>query len=76
MVRDDPALVGRCYGCAHSSAGEDKPSGERPCGFCVRNPERKDPPVVDKWYDGSAPVAVPMDCYHSVDMVNQIEQWR
>ena len=34
-----------CYGCAHSAAGEpypSKPSGERPCCFCVRNPEREE----------------------------------
>lgn len=32
-----------CFGCAHSAAGEPppgKPSGERPCCACVRNPER------------------------------------
>lgn len=32
-----------CYGCAHSAASEPppgRPSGERPCQACVRNPER------------------------------------
>jgi len=31
-----------CFGCAHSAAGEpfpSRPSGERPCCFCIRNPE-------------------------------------
>lgn len=35
----DPLLV--CHGCAHSAASEPfpgKPSGERPCLFCNRNP--------------------------------------
>ena len=33
-----------CYGCAHSSASDDypsRPSGERPCCFCVRNKDRE-----------------------------------
>lgn len=32
-----------CFGCAHSAASEPppgRPSGERPCCSCVRNPER------------------------------------
>lgn len=64
-----------CYGCCHSS-GLDSfpgiPSGERPCQFCIRNKMREDPPLVAKWYDGSDPVYVPMDCYQSLDMH---EQW-
>lgn len=39
----DPNLF--CYGCAHSAASADfpgHPSGERPCGFCVRNPEHEE----------------------------------
>jgi hypothetical protein len=34
-----------CYGCAHSAASEpppSRPSGERPCCSCVRNPEREE----------------------------------
>lgn len=67
-----------CYGCAHSAASESfpgSPSDERPCCFCVRNMKCEDSPVVDKWYDGSSPVSVPMDCYHSLDMKRQFEQW-
>lgn len=33
-----------CYGCAHADANAPppgRPSGERPCCFCVRNPERE-----------------------------------
>lgn len=40
---DDPGKV--CYGCAHSASTvpfPGRPSGERPCCFCVRNPERED----------------------------------
>lgn len=39
----DPGLI--CYGCAHSAALEpwpSRPSGERPCCYCVRNPEREE----------------------------------
>ena len=67
-----------CYGCAHS-IGDAKfpsgPSGERPCMFCIRNsrPVRVD---INTWYDGSKPVKVPMDCYHSLDMTHQYEEWR
>ena len=65
-----------CYGCSHSIAGEHfpgKPSGERPCHFCFRNPKAGF--FVDTWYDGSKPVWIPMDCYHSLDMSYQIAQW-
>ena len=69
-----------CYGCAHSAAGEpwpSRPSGERPCGFCVRNREAHlymdDYPRT--WYDGSEPVALPMDCYQTVDMRQQVGVW-
>lgn len=69
-----------CYGCAHSAAGDPwpgRPSGERPCGFCIRNREvfayLGDTPR--KWYDGSSPVSVPMDCYHSLDMKKQLRGW-
>lgn len=97
--RDDPAadpnLV--CYGCAHSAASAafpGMPSGERPCGFCIRNPQHEAQIAEDKerrerfeaerpgdkhhiltWYDGSPPVKVPMDCYHSVDMLMQVRAW-
>lgn len=67
-----------CSGCAHSASSvayPGHPSGERPCAFCVRNPERQDPPIVDKWYDQSEPVKVPMDCYQTIDMKRQHERW-
>ena len=76
-----------CSGCAHSAGMEPFPgipSGERPCFFCERNTHRDEwqrdyekthgcKLVV--WYDGSQPVNVPMDCYHSVDMIEQIHRW-
>jgi hypothetical protein len=66
-----------CYGCAHSAASEaypGKPSGERPCCFCIRNPDQ-DASKVKTWYDGSKPIRIPMDAYHSVDMKAQIRSW-
>lgn len=36
----------------------------------------KNHPVLGKWYDGSKAVKLPMDCYHSVDMLNQMEEWQ
>jgi hypothetical protein len=51
-ARRQPGHAGRleveklsCYGCAHSAAGQpfpSRPSGERPCCSCVRNPELED----------------------------------
>lgn len=67
-----------CYGCAHSDAGEKypgRPSGERPCQFCIRNRELADPPTVAKWYDQSDPVRVPMDAYTTLDMRDQVMVW-
>ena len=32
-------------------------------------------PAFGVWYDGSAAIKVPMDCYHSVDMKDQILTW-
>ena len=67
-----------CYGCAHSASGRGypgRPSGERPCCFCIRNKNREEPPIVSAWYDGSKPFSVPMDCYHSLDMKKQLEIW-
>lgn len=90
----DAGLV--CYGCAHSAASApfpSHPSGERPCCFCVRNPEReewakgqpteRDPkpdnegtlrdfnPFAGNWYNGAPAVKVPMDCYTTLDMMDQ-----
>lgn len=45
-----------CFGCAHSAASEpfpSRPSGERPCCTCVRNPER------EKWAEGKSSLANP-----------------
>lgn len=74
MTQRDPYLV--CYGCAHAASGwvaPGRPSGERPCHFCTRNPEADLQP--QEWYDGSKPASVPMDCYHSLDMMRQIGAW-
>ncbi|MFH0806076.1 MAG: hypothetical protein V1901_04325 [Patescibacteria group bacterium] len=65
-----------CYGCAHSSSIEafpGKPSGERPCCFCIRNKNRK--LEVKTWYNDSEALKIPMDCYHSLDMLEQIYLW-
>lgn len=75
MSERDPNLT--CYGCCHSVSGEPfpgRPSGERPCHFCIRNMDL-DLSIIQKWYDGSEPVGIPMDCYHSVDMLRQIDAW-
>lgn len=84
-----------CYGCFHSvgwyhQAGNDspapgaefpgRPSGERPCHFCIRNPDRENMQSqyvmqyghrLECWYDGAKPYRLPMDCYHSIDMKMQ-----
>lgn len=47
-----------CYGCAHSASSvppPGKPSGERPCCSCVRNPER------EEWGEDCTGVEVVMD---------------
>lgn len=79
---DDKGGVLPCYGCAHSAASEpfpSMPSGERPCGFCVRNTEvrewkRKDPKPAT-WYDGSRPLALNseglQDNYVSTDRLRE-----
>ncbi len=80
-----------CSGCAHSSADDQfpgKPSGERPCFFCLRNINREewqkqyiDNPInktktkLETWYDGSKPIKIPMDCYHSCDFTEQVSVW-
>jgi len=65
-----------CYGCCHSAATEKfpgKPSGERPCCFCIRNKKRG--LEVTCWYNSSPAIKIPMDCYHSLDMLEQIRFW-
>lgn len=68
-----------CYGCAHSAAGQPwpgAPSGERPCGFCIRNPlQHLEDEEAQVWYDGTEPVSVPMDCYSTIDMRMQFGVW-
>lgn len=81
-----------CFGCSHSASSEafpGKPSGERPCCFCIRNAARSQwkaiakaqghdvetGPWSGKWYDGSPAVRVPMDCYQPLDMFNQHRAW-
>ena len=76
-----------CYGCAHSASSEvfpGKPSGERPCMFCVRNPERekwqenfkrKHGHRLEAWYDGTEIAFYPMDAYQTLDMQEQVERW-
>lgn len=79
MKKRDKQLV--CYGCCHSAAMvkfPGKPSGERPCAFCIRNPKlpkKVKNYTISCWYDGSKAVKLPMDCYHSLDMLKQIELW-
>lgn len=72
-----------CSGCAHSAASEPypgRPSGERPCGFCVRNPELDATTGLAAWfgdrgplwYDGETPpFRTPMDCYIATDRAQQ-----
>jgi hypothetical protein len=89
-VKDEHGQPLVCYGCAHSAAycewsgtkkvveGTDfpgMPSGERPCHFCIRNAKREEGIQIDKWYDQSEPLKVPMDCYYSIDMHTQIADW-
>jgi hypothetical protein len=92
-----------CYGCAHSAAfirdtsGEPvketvfpgRSAGERPCCFCIRNPDlekqiqrakddgmfQPDGPYGGRWFDGDVAIKVPMDCYHSLDMKKQFQAW-
>lgn len=69
-----------CFGCAHSAANipfPSRPSGERPCGFCIRNRTRSTYDNNDdpRWYDGSPPIRNPMDCYHPLDIKDQYQAW-
>lgn len=68
-----------CYGCAHSAAGEpwpSQPSGERPCQFCIRNRTwHLSEPESHRWYDGTEPIAVPMDAYQTLEMRQQNAVW-
>ena len=76
-----------CYGCCHSIGNmhyPGGPSGERPCMFCVRNAgweiaqerfKERTGHRLEVWYDGSPAVKIPMDCYHSLDMLDQFSAW-
>lgn len=76
-----------CYGCAHSAASQPfpgRPSGERPCMFCIRNPgreraqqefEARDGRRLLEWYDGSPIAFYPMDAYMTLDMNEQVDRW-
>lgn len=76
-----------CYGCSHC-ASDGKfpggPSGERPCFFCVRNPDRekwqkdfkkRHGHELKQWYDGSPICFYPMDAYTPIDMQEQMDRW-
>lgn len=68
-----------CHGCAHSSSGSPypgRPSGERPCMFCVRNPnqetdlklvQRRSPGFVSPRYDNKPVSTIPADQYIATD---------
>jgi hypothetical protein len=84
-VRDTTNLF--CFGCAHSAADIDfpgGPSGERPCFFCVRNPNREKWQAdfkkrhggeLKEWYDNTPIAFYPMDVYQTLDMKEQIDRW-
>ena len=77
----DPQLP--CHGCVHSASYArypGHPSGERPCGFCVRNPDHEafgwfdeiDPSSkLALWYDGTPAIKTPMDNYIATDRLAQ-----
>jgi hypothetical protein len=65
VLVDDKGAPLVCYGCGHSVGGEaypSRPSGERPCCFCVRNvdPER-DARVADLRAKASGPFTARYD---------------
>lgn len=76
-----------CFGCSHASAVDGfpgKPSGERPCFFCVRNKDREQwqkdfkerhGKELKEWYNGSPIAFYPMDAYQTIDMVEQASRW-
>lgn len=78
QTKFDDKLV--CYGCAHSVGGGEpypgRPSGERPCMFCVRNPNQaRDladvqahaPGFVSPRYDNKPVSTIPADQYIATD---------
>lgn len=69
-----------CHGCAHSVGGDEpypgRPSGERPCLFCIRNPNQaRDlararhyaPTFCSPRYDNKPVKNVPADQYIATD---------
>lgn len=83
VLIDDAGGMLPCYGCGHSAADEQfpsRPSGERPCHFCVRNThavewKRKNPHAQPTWYDGSKPLRLNemglQDNYISTDRLQE-----
>lgn len=88
LITDDYGNPLVCSGCSHSAGAAPFPgfpSGERPCFFCIRNVKREEwqekfktdhGEKLEVWYDGSKTVSYPMDCYHSCDMIEQIDIWQ
>jgi len=84
-AEDIPHLF--CFGCSHCDGVAKfpgRPSGERPCFFCVRNPEREKwqsdfkhshGKMLLEWYDGTPICFYPMDAYQPIDMIEQQERW-
>lgn len=68
-----------CYGCAHSIGSAPypgAPSGERPCAFCLRNPnqerdlaeiQQRSSGFVSPRYDNVPVAKVPADQYIATD---------
>lgn len=65
----DPHLP--CDGCAHSASGAPfpgHPSGERPCSFCVRNPNGPNPDIL---FPSGDIVDAPLEVSSYVNRVRQ-----
>lgn len=81
QVLDGSPLV--CFGCAHSIGNASypgAPSGERPCYFCVRNPDqaqqladvqRHSPKFISPRYDNVPVKTIPADQYISTDRLTR-----
>lgn len=87
VVQEDEVKELFCHGCCHSAADgkfPGKPSGERPCMFCIRNKDREDwqknfkkqwGRELKEWYDGSPIAFYPIDAYTTLDMQEQYDRW-
>ena len=86
----EPLVCSGCANSAADAPFPGHPSGERPYFFCNRNVKREEwcadhtcqvptadckHPAHGLWYHGKNAVKSPMDCYKSVDMLEQIEAW-